>query len=88
MPPTLVAELPPSGTPELPIEAPFASGGWLARSGQSAQCFAEPARLAPATESVDETEARLILETRHRECMARRGLEELFESGEAQFLSI
>jgi hypothetical protein len=78
----------PSGTPELPVEAPFASGGWLARSGQSSQCFAEPARLAPAPDSVDEAEARLILETRYRECIARRALEELFESGEAQFLSI
>jgi hypothetical protein len=37
---------------------------------------------------VDELETRLILEMQHQEYMARRALEELFESGEAECLSI
>ena len=88
MVPTPVAEPPPSGTPELPVEATLAADGCLARSGQSAHYFVEPGRPAPATGSMDEAEARLILETRHQEYMARRGLEELFLSGAAEFLSI
>jgi hypothetical protein len=37
---------------------------------------------------VDEADARLILEMRYQEYMARRALDELFESGEAQILSL
>jgi hypothetical protein len=53
----------------------------------SAEYYAQPTRLAPATDPVDQWEARLILEMRHEEYVARRALEELFESG-AEFLSI
>jgi len=88
MVPAPVAEARPCGTPELSVGATLATEGRLARSGQSAQYFVEPTRLAPATDSVDEVEARLILAIRHREYVAHRALEELFESGEAGFLSI
>jgi hypothetical protein len=88
MAPTSVAEPPPSGTPELPVGATLARDGCLARSRQSAQYFLEPTRVAPATDSVDEGEARLILEMHHQEYVARRALEELFESGAAEFLSL
>ena len=88
MAPAPVAEPPPAGTPELPVGATFARGGCLARSGQSAQYFVEPTRLSPGTGSVDEAEVRLILEMRYQECMARRALEEIFESGEAEILSL
>jgi hypothetical protein len=88
MAPTPVAEPPPSDTPEPPVGATLARGDCLARSGQSAQYFVEPTRLSPGTGSVDEAEVRLILEMRHQEFMARQALEELFESGAAEFLSI
>jgi hypothetical protein len=79
MAPIPVAEPPPSGTPELQVGATRAREGCLARSGQY---------FVPVTDSVDEGEARLILEMRHQEYLARRALEELFESGAAEFLSI
>jgi hypothetical protein len=88
MAPTPVAEPPPAGTPELPVGATLAGSGCLARSGQSAYYFAEPSSLVPTSGSMDEAEARLILETRHQEYVARRGLEEIFSSGAAEFLSI
>jgi hypothetical protein len=81
-PPARVAEPPPSGTPELPVE------GYLAQSGPSAQYFVEPTRLAFASDPVDEEEARLILEVRYQEYVARRALEGLFASGEAEFLCV
>jgi hypothetical protein len=37
---------------------------------------------------VDEADARLILEMRYQEHVARRALDELFESGAAQILSL
>jgi len=86
MAPAPAAEPPPSGTPELPVGATLARGDCLARSGQSAQYFVEPTGHAPTTDSVDEGEARSILDMRHQEYVARRALEELFESGEAEFL--
>src|SRR5438445_13862065 len=88
MAPTPVAEPPPSGTPELPVGATLARNGCLARSGQSARYSLEPTRPAPSTDSVDEGEARLIVEMHHQEYVARRALEELVESGTAGFLSI
>jgi hypothetical protein len=88
MVPAPVAEARPCGTPELSVKATLATDGRSARSEQSAQYFLEPTRLAPATDSVDEAEARVILAIRHREYVARRALEELFESGEAGPLSI
>jgi hypothetical protein len=84
---------PPAGTPELPVGATLAReglarDGLLARPGQSARYFMEPNRPALASDPVDEVEARLILEMHHQEYVARRALEELFESGEAECLSI
>jgi hypothetical protein len=58
------------------------------RSAQSARHVVEPAPSLPPTDSVDEADARLILEMRYQECMARRALEEIFESGEAEILSL
>jgi len=88
-----MAEPPQAGTPELPVGATLAvedraREGCLGRPGQSARLFVEPMRSAPASDPVDELETRLILEMQHQEYMARRALEELFESGEAECLSI
>jgi hypothetical protein len=84
--PAPAAELPQSGCPEVPVENTLASDGCLARPAQLAAYFVEPTRLAP--DPVDEGEARLILEMHYQEHIARRALEDLFESGQAQFLSI
>jgi uncharacterized ferredoxin-like protein len=60
----------------------------MAPPQQPARYFVEPSRPAPASDPVDEVEAHLILEMHHQEYVARRALEELFESGEAECLSI
>ena len=88
-----IAEPPQAGTPELPVGATLAMEGHggegrMGRSGQSARLFVEPVRSAPASAPVDEIEARLILEMQHQEYVARRALDELFESGAAECLSI
>ena len=93
MAPTSRAEPPAAGTPELPVGAALAADslaaeGYLTRPWQSARYFVEPGRPAPASDPVDEVEARLLLEMHHQEYVARRALEELFESGEAECLSI
>lgn len=88
MAPSSMAEPSPAGTPELPIGAAIARERCLARAGQSARYFVERSPPATTSESVDELETRLILEMRHQESVARRALEELFESGEAECLSM
>ncbi len=81
---TLMAEPRPAGTPELP-EAALAAENCLARSAPD---FAEPNRLPPGSGSVDEPQTRLILQMRRKEYAARRALEDLFERGEAECLSL
>ena len=86
--PAPVAEPTPSATPELPVGAARASDGYRGRSAQSARYVAEPTPSLPPTGSADAADVRLILEMRYREYMARKALEELFESGEARILSL
>jgi hypothetical protein len=88
MAPAPVSEPTPSGAPELPVGATRARDGYRGRSAQSARYVVEPTSSAPPTDSVDEADVRLILEMRYQECAARRALDELFESGEAEILSL
>ena len=85
--PAPAPEATPSGTPELPAAAARTRDGYRGRSAQSARYVVEPTPSAPSADSADETDGRLILEMRYQESVARRALEELFESGEAEFLS-
>src|SRR5882724_3465852 len=86
--PAAAPEPAPSATPELPVGAARARDGYRGRSAQSARYVAEPTPSFPPTGSADEADARLVLEMRYQESMARRALEALFESGEAQILSL
>ena len=65
-----------------------ARDGYRWRSAQSARHVVEPTPSLPPTNYVDEADARLILEMRYQEYMARRALDEIFESGEAESLSL
>lgn len=82
-----------AGTRELPVGATFAmegngADGCITRSGDSAGLVLELLWSVPASDPVDEAEVRLMLEMQHQGYVARRALEELFESGEAECLSI
>jgi hypothetical protein len=87
MVPAPVSEPVPSGAPELAVGATRARDGYRGWSAQSARYVVEPTLSAPPPDSVDEADARVILEMRYQECVARRALDELFESGAAEFLS-
>lgn len=76
----------PSGAPELPVTATLARDGQRGRSAQSARYVVEPTPSLSAAASVDEADVRLILEMHYQEYLARRALDEMFESGEAQNL--
>jgi hypothetical protein len=88
MVPAPVPEPTPSGAPELPVGATRSADGYRGRSAQSARYVVEPTPSLPPTGSVDEADARLILEMRYQEYMARRALDEFFASGEAEILSL
>jgi hypothetical protein len=83
-----VSDPPQCGPPELWARTARDVKGHFARSAQPVQYFVEPALFAPTTDSVDVGEARLIFEMRYQEYVARRALEELFESGELELLAI
>jgi hypothetical protein len=87
MAPVPVPEPTPSGAPELPVSGMRATDGYRGRSAQSARYVAEPTPSLPPAASVDEGDARLILEMRYQEYVARRALDEMFENGEAEILS-
>src|SRR5438445_7057581 len=88
MPPAPVTEPTPTGAPELPVAATLASDGYRGRSAKSAWYVVETTPSLPPTASVDEADAHLILEMRYQEYQARRALDEIFESGEAEALSL
>jgi hypothetical protein len=88
MAPAPVSEPTPSGTPELPVGATRGRDGYRGRPAQSARYAVEPTPSLPPTGSMDGGDAQLILEMRHQEYVARRALDALFESGEAEILSL
>ena len=84
--PLPVSEPTPSGAPELPVTAMHATDGHRGRSAQSAWYVAEPTPSLSLTASMDEADARLILDMRYQEYQARRALDEIFGSDEAEIL--
>ena len=88
MAPAPVPEPTPSEAPELPLAGTGVRDGERGRLAQSARYVAERKRSLPAADSVEEGDALLMLEMRYQECMARRALDEMFESGEAQSLAL
>jgi hypothetical protein len=87
-PPAPVTEPTPSGAPELPVAATLATDGYRGRPAHSARYVVEHTSSFAPTGSADEADARLILEMRYQEYQARRAVEEIFESGEAEILSL